>query len=95
MEKIKTSTRTFAYQILQSICSAVKFYHILLNHPGKQRLLQGMHRHFHPDLRKIIDNFHCDACQKYKVDGRGFGHLPARDVRTAPWEQVYTDSISP
>ena len=39
----------------------------------KQRLLQGMHRYFHPDLRKSIDNFHCDACQKCKVDGRGFG----------------------
>ena len=25
----------------------------------------------HPDLslRKIIDNFHCDACQRYKIDG--------------------------
>ena len=58
-----------------AIHNAVKFYYILLNHPGKQRLLK---------LRKIIDNFHCDACQKYKVDGRGFGHLPARDVRIAP-----------
>ena len=54
-----------------------------------------MHRYFNPDSRKIIDNFHCDACQKHKVDGRGFGHLPARDVRTAPWEQVDADLIGP
>ena len=51
--------------------------------------------YFHPDLRKIIDGFECDACQKYKVDGRSFGHLPARDVRTAPWERVDTDLIGP
>ena len=56
-----------------------------------------MNIYFHPDLRKILDNFGfgCDTCQKYKVDGRGFGHLPARDVRTAPWEQVDTDLIRP
>ena len=54
-----------------------------------------MNRYFHPDLRKFIDNFECDACKKYKVDGRGFGHLPTRDVRTAPWEHVDTDFIGP
>ena len=69
-----------------AVHNAVKFYHMLLNHPEKQRLLQGMHRYFHPDLRKIIDNFHCDACQKYKVDGRCFGHLPTCDVRTTPFD---------
>ena len=33
--------------------------------------------------------------KKYKVDGRGFDHLPARGVRTAPWEQVDIDLIRP
>ena len=54
-----------------------------------------MHRYYHPDLRKIIENFQCDACQRYKVDGRGLGHLPPRDVRTAPWEQEDVDLIGP
>ena len=31
--------------------------------------------------------------KKRKADCRGFGHLPARDVKTAPWEQVDTDLI--
>ena len=31
---------------------AVKYFHLLLNHPGKQRLLQGTNKYFHPDLRK-------------------------------------------
>ena len=46
-------------------------------------------------MRKIINNFECDACQKYKVDGRGFGHLPTRDVRTASWGKVDTNLIGP
>ena len=32
---------------------------------------------------KIIDNFQCDTCLRYKVDGRVFGHLLARAMRTA------------
>ena len=79
----------------QAVHHAVAWFHQLLNHPGNQRLYQGMKRYYHPELRKIIDNFHCDACQRYKVDGRGLGHLPPRDVRTAPWEQVDVDLIGP
>ena len=74
---------------------AIKHFHLLLNRPGKQRLWQSMNRYFHPDLREIIDNFECDACQKCKVDDRGFGHLLARDVRTAPWKKVGADLIGP
>ena len=45
-----------------------------------------MNKYFYPNLRQFIGNFQCDACQKYKVDGRDLAHLPARDARTAPWE---------
>ena len=31
---------------------AIRYFCLLLNHPGKQRLLQGMNRYVHPDLRK-------------------------------------------
>ena len=54
-----------------------------------------MNRYYHPNLRKLINDFKCDACQRYKVDGRGFGHLAPRDVRAAPWEQVDVDLIGP
>ena len=54
-----------------------------------------MNRYSHPDLRKNIDNFECDAYQKYKAEGREIGHLPAGDVRTAPWEQIDTDLNRP
>ena len=29
------------------------------------------------------------------MHGRAMGHLPARDVRAAPWEQVDVDLIGP
>lgn len=79
----------------EAVEHAVTYFHQLLNHPGKHRLLQGMSRFYHPRLRQVIEAIRCDACQRYKVEGRGYGHLPARDVRTAPWEQVDVDLIGP
>jgi len=37
----------------------------------------------------------CDTCQRYKLPGRGYGHLPARDTHVAPWQQVAVDLIGP
>ena len=54
-----------------------------------------MNRYYHPKLKTGIDSFQCDACQQYKVDGCGFGHLTPRNVRAAPWEQVDVDLIGP
>ena len=56
-----------------AVKEAVDWFHQLLNHPGKHRLFQGMKRYHHPMLRQIVDSYKCDACQRYKVDGRGFG----------------------
>ena len=94
-KKIRTKTMFGKHVCLSdsALHHAAKYFYLLLIHPGKHRLLQGMNRYSHPDSRKIIDNFECDACQKYKLDSRGFGYLPARDVRTSPWEQVDTDPI--
>ena len=34
---------------------SIKWFHQLLNHPGRQRLFQGMARYYHPELKKKID----------------------------------------
>ena len=44
-------------------------------------------------LRKEIDDFACDACQKMKLPGPGYGLLPERDVGTVPWAEVSVDLI--
>ena len=79
----------------EAVDPSIAWFHKLLNHPGKDRLFQGMGRFCHPHLRKKISEFKCDACQRFKMDLRGAGHLPARDVRAAPWEQVDVDLIGP
>ena len=52
-------------------------------------------RYYHPYLRRHIGNFFCDACQRNKLYGRGFGFLPGRDVNTHMWHEVAVDLIGP
>ena len=70
----------------EAVGPAVAWFHQVLGHPGRQRLYQGMNQYYHPKLRTSIDSYQCNACQRYKVDGRGFGHLAPRDVQMAPLE---------
>ena len=79
----------------EALKPAIHWFHLLLNHPGRDKLLQGMSRFYHPDLRKEITAYGCDACQRYKLDGRGSGHFAPRTVRAAPWEQVDVDLVGP
>ncbi len=37
-------------------------------------------------MRKHIDRFNCDYCQKNKLEGRGYGLLPEWEVRSIPFE---------
>ena len=46
-------------------------------------------------MRYHIDKLRCKDCQKYKLAGRGYGLLPEREVRIAPWEEVAIDLIGP
>ena len=52
-------------------------------------------RYYHPMLRKEIDDFACDACQKMKRPGPGYGLLPEQDVGIVPWAEVAVDLIGP
>ena len=67
-----------------------------MGHPGQDRLRDTLKQHYyHPTLRRHIDNLKCQDCQRYKIPGRGFGLLPEREVRIAPWEEVTLDLIGP
>jgi hypothetical protein len=47
-------------------------------------------------MRKHIDRFNCDYCQKNKLEGRGYGlFLPEREVRYIPFEECAVDLIGP
>lgn len=73
----------------------IAWFHEYLGHPGRDRLLLGMNRYHHVNLKNRIADLECDICQQHKVGSRGFGKLPPRDVRAAPWEQVDVDLIGP
>ncbi|EJK54776.1 hypothetical protein THAOC_25569, partial [Thalassiosira oceanica] len=73
----------------------IVWFHRLLGYPGKERPKTGMRLFYHPNLSSLIDRYSSETAQRYKSDTRGYGHLPARQVRGRPWEQVDVDLIGP
>ncbi len=74
----------------------IRWFHHVLGHPGQTRLRETLQqRYYHPQLRRQIDAFRCEHCQKYKLTGKGYGLLPEWQVRIAPWEEVAIDLIGP
>ena len=72
----------------------IKWFHQVLGHPGENRLRDTiLMRYYHPDLRRHIDNFVCNAFQKHKLSVRGLGLLPGQDVNIYPWHEVAVDLI--
>ena len=52
-------------------------------------------RYYHRELRSLIDKFHCEHCQRNKLNGRGYGLLPEREVCAIPFEECAADLIGP
>jgi hypothetical protein len=72
------------------------WYHQVTGHPGSKRLYQHIHpRYYNRDLRQLVDNFKRNYCQKNKLDGRGYGFLPEREVRSIPFEECAADLKGP
>ena len=61
--------------------STVEWFHQILGHPGSSRMRHTLQaRYYHPDMRTHVDKYVCDACQRHKLQGRGYGLLPERNV---------------
>ena len=57
----------------------VRFYHMATVHVGATKLYQTMAQFWiHDDLKKRTESISllCEACQMYKLIGKGYGHLP-------------------
>jgi hypothetical protein len=51
----------------------VKWYQVI-GHPGSKRLYEQIRQRYHNrDLRRYIDNYNCDYCQRNKLYGKGYG----------------------
>ncbi|MHA7811731.1 MAG: integrase zinc binding domain-containing protein, partial [Marinobacter adhaerens] len=72
------------------------WYHFVLGHCGVHRLYDTVRsRFFAPGLKRLCDEFRCDDCQRNKLYGAGYGHLPARNAPLIPWNEVQVDLIGP
>jgi hypothetical protein len=53
---------------------AVKCNYQVTGHPGSKRLYEKICQRYHNfDLRRYVDNFNCDYCQRNKLDRIGYG----------------------
>ena len=76
------------------IDSIVNWYHEVLGHYGVNRLYDTIRTHFYyPNLRQMCEEYKCEMCQKNKLLGAGYGHLPPRHANLMPWEEVMVDLI--
>jgi len=74
----------------------IDWYHNILGHPGSKRLRLALEcRYYHMELRKHIDRYQCEHCQRHKLDGPGYGLLPEREIKEMPFEEVAVDLIGP
>ena len=80
----------------QMVQPTIKWFHEVMGHPGQSRLNETLRqRYHHHKLRYYIDRFKCEHCQKHKLPGKGYGLLPERELRIAPWEEVAIDLVGP
>ena len=78
------------------LTETVEWFHQIMGHPGEKRLRQTLEqRYYHSKLRYTIDRYKCKHCQRHKLPGKGYGLLPEREMRIAPWEEVAIDLIGP
>lgn len=74
----------------------IRWYHEVLGHPGATKLYDTISRRFYvPGLKKGCEEYKCAVCQKNKLLGRGYGHLPPRHAQLVPWNEVAVDLIGP
>jgi hypothetical protein len=74
----------------------IRWFCQITGHPGSKRLhMQISSHYYHRDLRRLIDTHKCDHCQCYKLEGKGYGHVPEREVCSLPFEECAVDLIRP
>ena len=76
----------------------VEWYHTFLCHPGETRTEQTIRQHFtFKGMRDLVRNIcsKCANCQKSKKHQKKYGHLPAKQAETNPWETLCVDLIGP
>ena len=80
------------------IHATIEWYHHMLGHVGESRLFDTIVVHLtHPQLQRRVEEYvgTCQVCKTMKLPGKGYGHLPPREARLQPFEEIACDSIGP
>jgi hypothetical protein len=82
----------------QQLNDVTNWFRLALNHWGLHRLLSTMGMHlYHPRLyffaERILKNY--NACQREKLPGPQYGHMPPQEANILPWEEIALDLIGP
>ena len=74
----------------------IAWYQKVLGHCGRERLYNTITSRFYaPGIKTAIDLYDCEECQRYKLHGAGYRHLPPREARMVSWDEVAVDLIGP
>ena len=74
----------------------MNWFHKVTGHPGSKRLfMQISSCYYHRDMHSLIDDFHCEHCQRNKLSGTGYGLLPEHELRSLPFKECAVDLIGP
>ena len=69
----------------ETVGPAIRWFHEVGGHPGRDRLYWTMSARYHyVGLKREIEALECDVCQRFKNEGPGYGHLPPRELYLAP-----------
>jgi hypothetical protein len=76
----------------------VEWYHSVLSHPGETRTEQTLRQYlWWNNLRNDVHDVctKCHICQKTKRTNKKYGHLPAKEAESTPWDVLCVDLIGP
>jgi hypothetical protein len=76
----------------------VEWYHYVLCHPGETRTEQTLRQYlWWNNLRNDVHDVctKCHICQKTKRTTKKYGHLPAKEAESTPWDVLCVDLIGP
>jgi hypothetical protein len=75
---------------MQQLEDVTNWFHFALNNCGLHRLLKTINMHlYHPKMHSVVEHVmkNCDTCQREKLPGPQYGHLPPREAAFLPWEE--------
>ena len=67
----------------ETVGPAIRWFHEVGGHPGRDRLYWTMSARYHyGGLKRIVKALSCHVCQLFKNKGSGYGHSPPRELYT-------------